>query len=54
MNSLWITDSGCGLELYSGGKLSEGAPHGIFDARGLEYLYTSGSICPPPARLLIY
>ncbi len=37
------------VELYSGGKLSEGAPHGIFDARGLEYLYTSGSICPPPA-----
>lgn len=37
------------FELYSGGKLSEGAPHGIFDARGLEYLYTSGSICPPPA-----
>ncbi|MCU4650305.1 hypothetical protein, partial [Klebsiella pneumoniae] len=39
------------VELYSGGKLSEGAPHGIFDARGLEYLYTSGSICPPPAGM---
>lgn len=37
------------VELYSGEKLSEGAPHGIFDARGVEYLYTSGSICPPPA-----
>ena len=37
------------VELYSGENLAEGAPHGIFVARGLEYIYTSGSICQPPA-----
>ncbi len=37
------------VELYSGENLAESAPHGIFVARGLEYIYTSGSICPPPA-----
>lgn len=37
------------VELYSGENLAESAPHGIFVARGLEYIYTSGSLCPPPA-----
>ncbi|HGR4959484.1 TPA: hypothetical protein ACLPDL_003292 [Klebsiella aerogenes] len=37
------------VELYSGENLAESAPHGIFFARRLEYIYTSGSICPPPA-----
>ncbi|HBQ5506446.1 TPA: hypothetical protein ACQJST_003915 [Klebsiella pneumoniae] len=37
------------VELYSGENLAESAPHGIFVARGLEYIYTSESICPPPA-----
>ena len=32
---------------YSGEKLAEDAPHGIFHVLGLEYQYASGSLCPP-------
>ena len=32
---------------YSGEKLAEDAPHGIFYVRGLEYQYASGTLCPP-------
>ncbi|WP_232254584.1 hypothetical protein [Klebsiella pneumoniae] len=37
------------MSYIQGKNLAESAPHGIFVARGLEYIYTSGSICPPPA-----